>query len=94
MFLNKLLVKYLYMQAMRGSVPCQYMLGKHYYQADPEHWSKAYAWLSIAAEQGHEKAVKTAAVLEAKLKADLLNTGRELKEEYKKEINKRFRLKK
>ena len=91
--MNRLLVKYLHIQAVRGSVPCQYMLGKHYYQLEPEYWSKAYAWLSVAAEQGHEKAVSTAAVLEAKLKAELLNAGRELTDEYKKEINKRFWLK-
>ena len=94
MFLNKVLVKYLHAQAMRGSITNQHMLGKHYYLSEPEYWAKAYAWLSIAADQGHEKAKQTVASLEAKLNQDLLDTGRKLQEDYKREINKKFFFKK
>ena len=90
--INKLLVKCLRSRAVKGGVSSQYMLGRHYQQLQPEYWSRAYAWLSVAAYQGHEMAQNALESLEAKLSPVLLNAGRQLRDEIKAELLRNFRV--
>lgn len=76
--------------AEQGDADAQYALANNYILADgvPEDFVTAYAWLTIAADSGHERAVKKRASIKRTMNAANMERAEQLAKEIAERIEK------
>ena len=84
---RKLRIATTYRRAVKGYLPAQYEIGTLYHELGGECLAQSFAWLTIASNHGHSKALSELATLEAKLSPPQLNEGRKLAGEYKRNFD-------